>query len=108
MFDHEYAKELVNREFDGPFVADFFSKYKNELSNVRSSRKAIYIVVLLLGDNIETARFVSKQYDIFYDDLCRGDCNRCEYSKNVLKKEKGIDFMSCFTYYILSILLNEI
>ena len=108
MFDHEYAKELVNREFDGPFVADFFSKYKNELSNVRSSRKAIYIVILLLGDNIETARFVSKQYDIFYDDLCRGDCNRCEYSKNVLKKEKGIDFMSCFTYYILSILLNEI
>ena len=55
MFDHEYAKELVNREFDGPFMADFFSKYKNELSNVRSSRKAIYIVVLLLGDNIETA-----------------------------------------------------
>ena len=108
MFDHEYAKELVNREFDGPFMADFFSKYKNELSTVRSSRKAIYIVILLLGDNIETARFVSKQYDIFYDDLCRGDCNRCEYSKNVLKKEKGIDFMSCFTYYILSILLNEI
>ena len=108
MFDHEYARELVNREFDGPFMADFFSKYKNELSNVRSSRKAIYIVVLLLGDNIETAKFVSKQYDIFYDDLCRGDCNRCEYSKNVLKKEKGIDFMSCFTYYVLSILLNEI
>ena len=108
MFDHEYAKELVNREFDGPFMADFFSKYKNELSNVRSSRKAIYIVVLLLGDNIETAKFVSKQYDIFYDDLCRGDCNRCEYSKNALKKEEGIEFMSCFTYYILSILLNEI
>ena len=108
MFDHEYAKELVNKEFDGPFMADFFSKYKNELSNVRSSRKAIYIVVLLLGDNIETAKFVSKQYDIFYDDLCRGDCNRCKYSKNALKKEKGIDFMSCFTYYILSILLNEI
>ena len=108
MFDHEYAKELVNREFDGPFMADFFNKYKDELNNVRSSRKAIYIVVLLLGDNIETARFVSKQYDIFYDDLCRGDCNRCEYSKNALKKEKGIDFMSCFTYYVLSILLNEI
>ena len=108
MFDHEYAKELVNREFDGPFMADFFSKYKNELSNVRSSRKAIYIVVLLLGDNIETARFVSKQYDLFYETMCHGDCNRCKYSKGALKKEEGIDFMSCFTYYVLSILLNEI
>ena len=108
MFDHEYAKELVNREFDGPFVADFFSKYKNELSNVRSSRKAIYIVILLLGDNIETAKFVSKQYDLFYNDLCCDDCERCEYSKGILKREKNIDYMSCFTYYILSILLNEI
>lgn len=26
MFDHEYAKELVNREFDGPFMADFFQQ----------------------------------------------------------------------------------
>ena len=103
MFDHEYAKELVNREFDGPFMADFFNKYKDELNNVKSSRKAIYIVVLLLGDNIETARFVSKQYDIFYDTMCHGDCNRCKYSK-----EEDIEFMSCFTYYILSILLNEI
>ena len=108
MFDHEYAKELVNREFDGPFMVDFFNRYKNELSNVRSSRKAIYIVVLLLGDNIETARFVSKQYDIFYDTICHGDCNQCKYSKGALKKEEGIEFMSCFTYYILSILLNEI
>ena len=108
MFDHEYAKELVNREFDGPFMADFFNKYKDELNNVKSSRKAIYIVVLLLGDNIETARFVSKQYELFYETMCHGDCNQCEYSKNALKKEKGIEFMSCFTYYILSILLNEI
>ena len=108
MFDHEYAKELVNREFDGPFMADFFSKYKNELNNVRSSRKAIYIVVLLLGDNIETARFISKQYDIFYNNLCCNNCDECKYSKGSLKQEQNIDYMSCFTYYILSILLNEI
>ena len=28
MFDHEYAKELVNKEFDGPFMTDFFNRYK--------------------------------------------------------------------------------
>lgn len=107
MIDHKYAKELINKEYDELYMIDFFNRYKNELSNVESSKRAIYIVILLLGDSLETAKFVSKQYDLFYNDLCCDDCERCEYSKGILKREKNIDYMSCFTYYILSILLNE-
>lgn len=108
MFDHEYAKELVNREYDGSFMADFFNRYKDELKNVKTSRRTAYMIVLLLGDNIETARFISKQYDLFYNTLCYNDCDECKYSKGSLKQEQNVDYMSCFTYYILSILLNEI
>ena len=107
MIDHEYAKELINKEYDEQYMVYFFNRYKDELSNVESSKRAIYIVILLSGDNLETAKFVSKQYDLFYNDLCCDDCERCEYSKGILKREKNIDYMSCFTYYILSILLNE-
>ena len=88
MIDHEYAKELINKEYDELYMKDFFNRYKDELSNVESSKRAIYIVILLLGDNLETAKFVSKQYDLFYNDLCCDDCERCEYSKGILKKRK--------------------
>lgn len=108
MIDHKYARELVNKEYDGPFMADFFNRYKDELKNVKTSRRTAYMIILLLGDNIETARFISKQYDIFYKDLCCNNCDECKYSKGSLKQEQNVDYMSCFTYYILSILLNEV
>ena len=108
MLDHEYARELVNKEYDGPYMADFFNRYKDELKNVKTSRRTAYMIVLLLGDNIETARFISKQYDLFYKTLCCNNCDECEYSKGSLKREQNVDYMSCFTYYILSTLLNEV
>ena len=38
MIDHEYAKELINKEYDELYMADFFNRYKNELSNVGTSK----------------------------------------------------------------------
>ena len=108
MFDHEYARELVNKKYDESYTVDFFNRYKDELSNVRASRKAVYMVISLLGDNVETAKFISRQYDIFYGVLCYGNCTQCKYSSGALLKEKNIEYMSCFTYYILSILLHEV
>ena len=61
MFDHEYAKELVNREFDGPFMADFFSKYKNELSNVRTP---VTMLCMILDTNQDNKESVNKNAEI--------------------------------------------
>lgn len=85
--DHEYAKQLLKMKYDGEYTNMFFEKYKDILKNVRTSKRACFIVINILGDNIETAKFISEQYDIFYNGMCEKNCGNCKYNENSLKNK---------------------